>query len=153
MAPLTFHCTMLEFVSAVVGLTIAGAKAGESLYALVDTLKGAPMEFLALSDELTDFRSMLSKVIEAKDCGGIAFEENGRKSGLDRAMVRGEEIIRQIETFVQKVSKRQGGHPGNQDAQVNRIKWLRQVRRAKKLKEILRVQKSSICNFLALSML
>ena len=150
MAHLTFHCTMAEFVGAIVGLAVAGATVGDSLYAVVDTIRDAPTEFLALSDELTDFRAMLARVIEAKTAGDVAFEENGRITGLDQVMVRGEGIIQQIEQFVQKVSKQ---CRENQGPQVNRIKWLRRVKRATKLKEILRVQKLSICNFLALSMM
>ena len=142
---------MAEFVSAIVGLAIAGAKVGDSLYALVDTLKDAPREFLALSDEVTDFRATLTRVIEAKDSGEIPFGENRRITGLDRLIVRGEEIIQQIEKFVKRVSNQQDGD--NQGTQVNRIKWLRRVKRAQKLKETLRVQKSSICNFIAFNIL
>ncbi|KAJ9641370.1 hypothetical protein H2199_005340 [Coniosporium tulheliwenetii] len=80
---------MAEFVSAIVGLLVAGAKVGDSLYALIDTLKDAPNEFLALSNEVTDFRVTLSRVIEARESGELALEENGPDSGLDGVVERG----------------------------------------------------------------
>lgn len=47
---------MAEFVSAIVGLIAVGAKVSDSIYTLIDTLKDAPNEFLALSNEVTDFQ-------------------------------------------------------------------------------------------------
>ena len=148
---LVFYSAMAEFASAIVGLVAAGAKIGDSLYALIDTLKDAPNEFLALSNEVTDFRVALSRLIEARISGELALEENERDSGLDGVVGRGKEIIQKVEELVQKVTKQQDGETGG--TQVNRIRWLRRVKKAKKMQESLRVQKSSLCGFIALGML
>ncbi|KAI9655254.1 MAG: hypothetical protein M1829_000667 [Trizodia sp. TS-e1964] len=139
---------MAEFASAVLGLAAAGAKVGNSLYALIDTIKDAPNEFLVLSNEVTDFREILTRLMEAKDSGDFTWEEKRRVSWLGQLIARGDEIVQDIESLVQRVSRQKQGN-----SEVNRIKWLRQVRKAKKLQESLRVLKSTICDFLTLVML
>lgn len=132
-------------------LVAAGAKVADSLYALIDTLKDAPNEFLALSNEVTDFRVALSRLIEARESGELALEENGQDSALDGVVGRGKAIIQEVEELVQKVTKQQHGE--TEGTQVNRIRWLRRVKKAKKLQESLRVQKSSLCSFITFGML
>lgn len=68
---------MVEFVSAIVGLIAVGAKVSDSIYTLIDTLKDAPNEFLALSNELADFQLVLSKVIEVRESKVIEVRESG----------------------------------------------------------------------------
>lgn len=142
---------MAEFVSAIVGLIVAGAKVGDSLYALIDTLKDAPDEFRALSDELTDFRAILSRAVEANDSGEFALEEGRPATDFDLARVKGEAVVQDIEKLVQRVSKEQSAE--SKETQVQRIRWLRRVKKARKLQASLRFQKSHICNFIALGML
>jgi exonuclease VII small subunit len=142
---------MAEFVSAVLGLVVVGAEVGDSLYALIDTFKNAPREFLELSNEVTDFRAALSRLIEARESGELGLEESTRDSGLDGVVGRGKEIIQEVEELVKKVIKQQHGE--TEGTQVNRIRWLRRVKKAKNLQERLRAQKSSLCNFITIGML
>ncbi|XXH01946.1 hypothetical protein Hte_008309 [Hypoxylon texense] len=60
---------MAEFASAIIGLAAAGAKVGTTLDDLIDTLKDAPSELLALSDEATDFRAIVARLVEARESG------------------------------------------------------------------------------------
>jgi hypothetical protein len=134
---------MAEFVSAVVGLIAVGAKIGDSLYTVIDTLKDAPNEFLALSDEVTDFRQVLAKVIEVRQSGrlGLGLNENKADDRMDVALKNGMNILQDIDALVRKVSCEQ------QDKErVNRLSWLRRAKRASKLQTALRVQKSSLSN-------
>ncbi len=146
-------CLIAEFASAVVGLVAAGAKAGNSLYSFIDTLKDAPNEFLALSDEVTDFRAILARLVEAQDSGEFDTKDRGH---LDVVRSKGDDILKKIDSLVAKVKKDglKGGSGENGNAnQVDRIRWLRKVRKAKKLQESLRTLKGSICNFIVLGML
>lgn len=61
--------TMAEFASAIVGLIAVGAKTSNSLHTLINTFRDAPNKILALSDEVTDFRIILSSLLEVNDLG------------------------------------------------------------------------------------
>lgn len=74
---------MAELVSAIVGLIAVGAKVSDSIYTLIDTLKDAPNEFLALSNEVTDFQLVLSKVIEVRESGEVSAEDGRTDGGFD----------------------------------------------------------------------
>lgn len=49
------------------GLIAIGATVSDSIYTLIDTLEDAPNERLALSNDVTDFQLVLSKVIEVRN--------------------------------------------------------------------------------------
>ncbi len=54
----------VEFTSAIVGLAVVGAKVGDGLYGVIDTLREALAEFLALLNEVLKFRSIVSQYLE-----------------------------------------------------------------------------------------
>ena len=131
---------MAEFVSAIIGLVAFGVQVGDSLHGLIDTLKEAPKEFRDLLNEITDFRLVLSKLETVRDRGELS------ENGFQAILQRGEDTLREVDRLVKKLTK-QSGHDG-QDSQVNRIKWLRRIKQARKLQDTLRWQKSSICNMM-----
>lgn len=122
---------MAEFISAIVGLLAAGAKVSGSIYTLIDTLKDAPNEFLALSNEVTDFQLILSRVIEVRESGELSVEDERPDGGFDILIERGKKTLQDV---------------------VNRIKWLRRAKKAKKLKNSLQAQKSSLCSWIIVVM-
>jgi hypothetical protein len=139
---------MAEFVSSVVGLIAVGAKIGDSFYTRIDTIKDAPNEFLAFSDEVTDFRQVLAKVIELRKSGGLGLNENKADDRMDVALKNGMKILQDIDSLSRKVSCEQ------QDKEkVNRLSWLRRAKRASKLQTALRVQKLSLCNAITIETL
>lgn len=135
---------MAEFVSAIVGLIAVGAQIGDSLYTLIDTIKDAPNEFLALSDEVTDFRQVLAKVIEVRKSGGLYLNENKADDGIDVALKRSERILQDVDALVRKVTSEQQDEANS--SKVNRISWLRKTKKASKIQTALRAQKSFLCN-------
>lgn len=137
---------MVEFVSAIVGLIAVGAKVSDSIYTLIDTLKDAPNEFLALSNELTDFQLVLSKVIEVRESGEVSVEDDRTDGGFGIVIKRGKKVLQDVENLVQEVIKQQRGK--SEGSQVNRIKWLRRVKKAQKLRNDLQAQKSSLCSLI-----
>ena len=137
---------MAEFVSAILGLAAIGASAGNSLYSLVDTIKDAPNEFLALSNEVTDFRLFLSKIEEAWEAGQLSVEENKSGDDIDPMLKRGGETLKEVETLVKEVARQKGKE--GQNTRIRRIQWLRRSRKAKKLQEVLRVLRSSLSSLL-----
>lgn len=142
---------MAEFVSAIVGLIAVGAKVSDSIYTLIDTLKDAPNEFLALSNEVTDFQLVLSKVIEVRESGEVSAEDGRTDGGFDIVIKRGKRVLQDVENLVQEVIKQQ--HGKSEGSQVNRIKWLRRVKKAHKLKNDLQAQKSSLCSLIIVEIL
>ncbi|WEW57922.1 hypothetical protein PRK78_003389 [Emydomyces testavorans] len=140
---------MAEFASAIFGLIAVGAKTSNSLYTLIDTFRDAPNEILALSDEVTDFRKMLSSLLEVNDLGEWTPEEHDTaKICLKGAVKNGQHVIENIQALINRVRKERLEKDG--ETQVNRFQWMRIVKKAKKLQELLRVQKSAMCNFIAL---
>lgn len=85
---------MAEFVSAIVGLPAAGAKVSGSIYTLIDTLKDAPNEFLALSNEVTDFQLILPRVIEVRESGELSLEDERPSGGFDILIERGKKYFK-----------------------------------------------------------
>lgn len=142
---------MAEFASAIIGLAGVGAKVGGSLYTLIRTLKHAPNEFLALSDEITDFRSMLSRLLDITASGEVDVVGDGLAKDLDMVRQRGEQIVNEVEVLVTKVSKESGKEVGGNE--VKKIQWLRYINQAKSLQERLRAQKVTICNVIVLGMM
>jgi len=142
-----FGYDMAEFASAVVGLVAAGAEAGSALYSLISTLKDAPTEFLALYDEVTDFRAILARLVEAAESGDID------AGGTAALRPRADDIVTEIENLLAKVQKVGSGGRDGAGGRVDRIRWLRRARKAKKLEERLGALKGSICNLIALGML
>lgn len=137
---------MAEFVSAIVGLIAVGAKVSDSIYTLIDTLKDAPNEFLALSNEVTDFQLVLSKVIEVRESGEVSVKDDRTDGGFGIVIKRGKKVLQDVENLVQEVIKQQRGK--SEGSQVNRIKWLRRVKKAQKLRNDLQAQKSSLCSLI-----
>lgn len=149
--PPKIQSIMAEFISAIVGLLAAGAKVSGSIYTLIDTLKDAPNELLALSNELTDFQLILSRVIEVRESGELSVEDEIPDGGFDILIERSKKILQDVENLVQEVIKQQCGK--SKGSQVNRIKWLRRAKKAKKLKNSLQAQKSSLCSWIIVVML
>ena len=139
---------MAEFASALVALVGAGAKVGGSLYTLIHTLKDAPSEFFALSDEIADFRSMLSRLLDTVTSEDVVAICSRQANDIDIMRLKGEQTVRGIEVLVAKVRKE--GQAGEKSNQVKKIRWLRNVSQAEKLRERLQAQKITICNFIAL---
>jgi hypothetical protein len=97
------RCAMAEFASAVVGLAAAGASVSSSLYALIDTLRDAPNELLALSDEVTDFRAIMARLVEAVASGEFAVEDHEYTRNFEAARMKGERVVSEIDTLVTNV--------------------------------------------------
>lgn len=124
----------------------------DSLHTLIDTFKDAPNEILALSDEVNDFRMMLSSLLEVNDLNEITSKEHDTvKICLNRTVVNGQHIIQKIEALIVKVRRERLEKDG--EAQVNKFQWIRMVKKARKLQGLLRVEKATMCNFIALRML
>ena len=134
------------------GLLPVGANLSNSLHAMIDTFKDALNEMLALSDEVNDFRTMLSSLLEVNDLEERTSEEHDTaKICLNRTVKNGQHIIQKIEALIVKVRRERLEKNG--ETRVNRFQWMRMVKKAKKLQELLRVQKATMCNFIALRML
>lgn len=96
---------MAEFVSAIV----AGAKVSDSIYTLIDTLKDAPNEFLALSNEVTDLQLIFSRVVEVRESAELSVEDDRTDDVFDIVIKRGKKILEDVENLVQGVIKQQHG--------------------------------------------
>ncbi|KAI3328112.1 ankyrin [Xylariaceae sp. AK1471] len=144
-----YHYIMAEFVSAIIGLVAFGATVGNSLYSLIDTLKGAPNEILALSDEVTDFRSILSQLLEARS--SEEFAHQSCLIDLYPAERKGRKILEEVEILIQHVLKETS--LVGRVTKVDRVMWLRYAKKATKLQNALRVQKATISSFLAMGIL
>lgn len=142
---------MAEFVSAIVGLIIAGVKVGDSLYTLIDTFKDAPNEFLSLSNEVTNFRLVLSRIVDAHQSGELAVWDNKADPDVELTIKRSGRLLQEVEDLVQDVVKQQ--HGKDDRTQVNKIRWVRRVKRAQKLQLYLQAQKSSLYGFILMGML
>ncbi|KAI0809951.1 ankyrin [Xylaria sp. FL0064] len=140
---------MAEFVSAIVGLVAFGATVGNSLYTLIDTLKDAPNELLALSDEVTDFWSILSQLLEAQSSGEFANHDCLRD--LQVAERKGRNILEEVETLIDNVLKERS--LAARVTKVDRARWLQYAKKAAKLQRSLRTQKATISTFLAMGIL
>ncbi|VUC31018.1 unnamed protein product [Clonostachys rosea] len=140
---------MAEFASAVVGLIAVGARVGESIYDLITTLKDAPHEFLALSNEVTEFRVILMRLTETPDA-----KIGGPRAGLNIVLRNSKTILEEVERQIQLVRK-VGVATGDIDitTPVDRIRWLRKVKKAQKLQLSLRMQKITVSNYLAVQIL
>ncbi|KAK3363744.1 hypothetical protein B0T25DRAFT_53445 [Lasiosphaeria hispida] len=143
---------MAEFASALVELAAAGAKVGGSLYHLIHTIKDAPSEFLALSDEITDFRSILSRLLDITASEDTIAIGGGQVEDLNKMRLRGEQIVAEIEVLVAKVRK-EGRAGEKKGGTVRKVQWLRHIGQADKLRERLRAQKTTICNVVALGIM
>ncbi len=62
---------MAEIASAIVGLVAVGAHVGRKTYQAVEAFQGAQDEFLALSNEVSDFRLVLNSFEIAFRSGAI----------------------------------------------------------------------------------
>ncbi|KAI1323737.1 ankyrin [Xylariaceae sp. FL0255] len=127
---------MAEYASAIIGLVAFGASVGNSLYGLIDTLKDAPNELLALSDEAQN---------------SAEFVNNESLKDLQGAESRGRKILEDIDTLVQHVLK--DNNSPSIVTKSDRLRWLRYSRKAVKLQTGLRAQKATITSFLATSIL
>ncbi|KAI9791850.1 MAG: hypothetical protein M1816_003395 [Peltula sp. TS41687] len=133
---------MAEFISAIIGLVAIGASASHSLYNLVDTVRDAPNEFLALSNEVTDFRLVLSRFKDAWQTGQIAIEKSKEQDVVDLMFKRSARTLGDIDSLARKIVKQQGAHPA--DLKIHRMEWLLRSKKAKKLQEALRTLKFSL---------
>jgi Fungal N-terminal domain of STAND proteins len=136
---------MAEFVSAIIGLVAVGAQVGNTFYGLIDTFKDAPEEFLDLSNEVQEFRKVVSRLEEARNSKEFADD------GLDVLLQQCTKTLQQVDRLGQKLLKKKD--KGNGETQVERIKWLASTNRAKKLREVLRWQKASLCNIIMIEIL
>jgi hypothetical protein len=143
---------MAEFVSAIVGLIAVGARTGDGLHSLIDTFKGAPNEILALFEEMKEFQAMLSDLLEVSGLEEST-SENQVTSNIDFSSIvkNGQQTVEKIDALIARVRRERFGQPS--ETQVNRFQWVWVAKKAKKLQELLRVQKATMCNFVALRIL
>lgn len=139
---------MAEFVSAIVGLAVVGLQTGKVLHNLIETFRDAPAEILAVSDEVNAFWIMLSKLKEVDELGVWTSEERtDSEICLSKILMNGERIAKEIEKLIEKVRREGLGVDGK--TRMKAIQWIRVVKKTKKLQEMLRVQKTIVCNFVA----
>lgn len=141
---------MAEVASAIVGLVGAGAKVSISFYNLCQTIRDAPHEFRALSDEISDFRSILSRLLEIIDSDDGAAIDDRHLDDLRGVNVRGGEILCEIEELARKVRKEDEIKEGVGKAK--RMKWVQHMNQAERIKMRLRDQKATLCNVISLTM-
>jgi len=120
---------MAEFISAIVGLIAVGGHVGNRVYQAVEAFKEAPDEFLALSNEITDFRLILNTVERALREGcvpQIVLDEVDFNDILKRSKETFDEIMALL-TKVQRLEV--------SDLEVKRRKWMTNARKAKGLQK------------------
>ena len=140
---------MAEFVSAIVGLIAVGARTADGLHSLIDTFKGAPNEISALFNEMKQFQAMLSDLLEVSDLEEPTSEDQVTSNiGFSSIVKNGQQTVEKINALITKVRQERIGRPG--ETQINKFQWVWVVKKAKKLQESLRVQKATMCNFVAL---
>ncbi|KAJ4301694.1 hypothetical protein N0V90_003787 [Kalmusia sp. IMI 367209] len=139
---------MAEFASAIVGLAAVGIGISKGLHRLIETFKDAPTEILALSDEANAFWTMLSKMEEVDELEeGTQEEREDAKNCIEGVIKNGKHIAQEVGQLINKVQKE--GLEADGKTQINKLRWLRIAKKAKKLQESLRVQKTIVCNFIA----
>lgn len=119
----------------------------KALHSLIETYKDAPMEILAFIDEVRAFRTMLSMLEEVDSLEQWTPEERAEnETCLGGILENGKRIAQKIDKLIDKVQKE--GLRKNGEIQVNRLLWVRIIKKARKLQESLRTQKAILCNFL-----
>ena len=134
---------MAEFVSAIVALVAVGAQVGNSLHDISTTIKDAPDEFQKLWTEEAEFRRILSEILEARQLDQLPLAKNKSRTDIDTILERSFEKLQEVRILVQNVSKQQQ-YREKGTLRVDRLKWMTKVRKARKMQEDLRVQKSTI---------
>lgn len=120
---------MAEFVSAIVGLVAVGANVGQKLYQAAKSFKHAQDEFLALSNEITDFRLILNAV-EMVLRDSVIPEATIPEVNLASLLQQCHETFDQVSALVIEIQ-----HIGTMEAKVKRRKWLVKAREACALRE------------------
>jgi hypothetical protein len=111
---------MAEFVSAIIGLIAVGANMSNNLHTLIDTFKNAPNEILALFNEVNDFRTMLSSLLEINNLEERTLEEHDTAEiCLNGTVKNGQHIIEKIEALIIKVRRERLEKDG--ETQVNKF--------------------------------
>ena len=120
---------MAEFISAIVGLVAVGAHVGRKAYQAVEAFKDAPDEFLALSNEIADFRLILNTVEEGLRNNSIT---PAILAGIDLdTLVQGSrETFDEIIALFAKVQRVEDSNP-----EVRRRKWVIKANQAKVLQK------------------
>ena len=85
-------------------------------------------------------------MIEVRESGEVSVEDDRTDGGLGIVIKRGKKVLQNVENLAQQVIKQQRGK--SEGSQVNRIKWLRRVKKAQKLRNDLQAQKSSLCSWI-----
>ena len=132
---------MAEYASAIIGLVLFGASVGKKLNVLIQTLKDAPDELRDLSEEVQQFQGTLDKLQQVKEQGLLD------DVGCESLCTYASESLNDVQNFVTGIIQsdlREGLEKG-----MKRIKWFAHERRAKRLRERLQWQRSSISNLIA----
>lgn len=131
---------MAECASAIIGLVVVGITVGNKLNGLIESLKDAPAELRDLSAEVTQFSTTLNKLQEI----------NGKRLlddvDLDSLCAHCSECLSEVEGFVQGLSE--SDLRGGLESKVRRVKCLAKGKRAKRLREIIQWQRSSVTNLI-----
>ena len=133
---------MAEFVGAIIGLVATGIKVGGSLNDLIANIREAPREFKALWMEEAEFREIVSEVLEARQLGDLPIQKEGSGNYMEIVLERSFEKLQEVRHLVQSVIKQQ--HDPTASPRVNKLKWVLKVRKAQKVQNELRLQKSAI---------
>ncbi|EDU44995.1 Helo N domain containing protein [Pyrenophora tritici-repentis] len=97
---------MAEFASAIIGLAAVGIQTSKSLHSLIETYKDAPTEILALSDEVTAFRTMLSQLKEVDELEEWTSQERAdARNCLDAMSKNGKHVAQEIEKLIRNAAR------------------------------------------------
>ncbi|KPM41113.1 hypothetical protein AK830_g5413 [Neonectria ditissima] len=118
---------MAEYVGAIVGLVAAGAHVGHRLYQALKSFKHAQDEFLALSNEITDFRLLLNAVEMALRNDTIP-DEAITEIDLAGLLQQSHTTFNEVSTLLNEIQ-----HVGTTGAKVKRRRWLINARKASAL--------------------
>ncbi len=140
-APNLLHL-MAEFVGAIVGLVAAGVQVAGSLNDLIANIREAPKEFKALWTEEAEFREIVSEVLEARQLGNLPLPREESSSYAEVVLERSFEKLQEVRHLVQSVIKQK--HDPTASPRVNKLKWVLKVKKAQKVQNELRLQKSAI---------
>lgn len=126
---------MAEFVGAIVGLVAVGGTVGHKVYQAVEAFKDAPDEFLALSNEITDFRLILNiveRALQNNQIPPVVLAD----IDLVALVLRSNATLNEIAALLAKVRRVES--PG---LDVRRRKWVTTAAKAKSLQKRLKSHK------------
>ncbi|KAK7398740.1 hypothetical protein QQX98_011884 [Neonectria punicea] len=120
---------MAEYASAIVGLIAVGAHVNHKTYQAVKSFKHAQAEFLALSNEITEF-CLILKAVETALSGDSLPQAAVAEVDLANLLQQSHETINEVSALLSETQA-----VGDTEITANRRKWLVKARRAKSLQE------------------